>query len=219
MRIAPIAAAFLFLACAEGDSPDAAPDATEQTSSALPAEIEAARTANDKYSDVTIALAEGYIEDPSGMCVAAADVGAPPELGQMGIHYVNLVYLGAALPAGDGPPPPGFRLDGSDAVVDPARPEILVYEPNADGGRTLVALEYMVFEQAWAAAGNAGPPTLAGEPFTLMTDDPATPTDEAHGFEPHYELHVWTHRENPTGLFAEFNPNVSCPTADEHTVH
>jgi hypothetical protein len=35
--------------------------------------------------------------------------------------------------------------------------------------------------------------------------------DEAHGFEPHYELHVWTHRPNPSGLFAEWNPAVTCP--------
>jgi hypothetical protein len=49
-----------------------------------------------------------------------------------------------------------------------------------------------------------------------MADDPATPTDEAHGFEPHYELHVWTHRDNPSGMFAEWNPNVTCPTAPMH---
>jgi hypothetical protein len=213
MRFAPIAAAVLLVACAGGDTQDT-PETTEQTDAmALPPEVESARAANEKYTDVSIALAEGYIQDPSGMCVVAADVGAPAELGGMGVHYANLAYLGSELPPGDGPPPPGFRLDGTDASIDPARPEVLVYEPSADGGYTLVALEYMVFQDAWTAAGNSGAPTLGGETFTLMSDDPATELDEAHGFAPHYELHVWTHRENPAGLFAEWNPNVTCPPA------
>jgi hypothetical protein len=29
-------------------------------------------------------------------------------------------------------------------------------------------------------------------------------------FEPHYDLHVWLYRDNPNGMFAQFNPNVSC---------
>jgi len=32
---------------------------------------------------------------------------------------------------------------------------------------------------------------------------------EAHGWAPHYELHVWLD-ENPNGIFAEFSPQVSC---------
>jgi hypothetical protein len=44
-----------------------------------------------------------------------------------------------------------------------------------------------------------------------MVDNPATPdVDEAHGFMPHYELHMWLYRDNPNGLFAPFNPDVSC---------
>jgi hypothetical protein len=43
-----------------------------------------------------------------------------------------------------------------------------------------------------------------------MQDDPATAVDEAHMFEPHYDLHVWLYRENPRGLFAQFNPNATC---------
>ena len=35
---------------------------------------------------------------------------------------------------------------------------------------------------------------------------------------PHYDLHVWLYRENPDGMLAAFNPDVSCrpdaPTAD-----
>ncbi|MGH7500756.1 MAG: hypothetical protein ACREL7_03265 [Longimicrobiales bacterium] len=208
--LAPVALVVL-AACAGGDAPEA--DTAEQSAvtAAAPPEVEAARVSNDKYSDVNMALGEGYMQDPTGMCVAATDVGAPAELGFMGIHYLNLQYLGSAMPPGEGPPPAGFRLSGTDATIDPALPEVLLYEPTADGGRTLVAIEYLVFEKPWTDAGNTSPPTLAGQPFYRMEDDPATPLDEAHGFEPHYELHVWTHRDNPNGLFAEWNPNVTCP--------
>jgi hypothetical protein len=47
-----------------------------------------------------------------------------------------------------------------------------------------------------------------------MVDDPATEVDEAHGFQPHYELHAWVFRENPNGPFEPFNPNVTC---EHHT--
>jgi len=29
-------------------------------------------------------------------------------------------------------------------------------------------------------------------------------------FEPHYDRHVWIYRDNPNGVFAQFNPNVTC---------
>ena len=43
-----------------------------------------------------------------------------------------------------------------------------------------------------------------------MKDDPTTAIDEAHMFEPHYDRHVWLYRDNPNGMFAQFNPKVSC---------
>jgi hypothetical protein len=52
--------------------------------------------------------------------------------------------------------------------------------------------------------------------FFRMADDPATEQDEAHGFEPHYELHVWLYRDNPGGQYAEFNPSVTCAHAAPH---
>jgi hypothetical protein len=51
-----------------------------------------------------------------------------------------------------------------------------------------------------------------------MVDDPATAMDEAHGFAPHYELHVWVPRTNDSGTFAEFNPAVSCAHAPMATM-
>ena len=217
MRIATAFGVVFFVLACSGQSQDDAGGAAEMAGNsaaeALPPLLESARAANEKYSDVNVALAEGFIEDPTGMCVTAAESGAPAELGNMGLHYVSLAALGSQLPPGDGPPPPGMRLDGTDGVIDPMHPEVLVYEPTADGGRTLVALEYLVFQKAWHDAGNTSPPSIDSQEFFLMQDDPATEMDEAHGFEPHYELHVWTHRPNPNGLFAEWNPNVHCPPA------
>ena len=46
-----------------------------------------------------------------------------------------------------------------------------------------------------------------------MADDPSTPGDEAHGFMPHYDQHVWLFRENPMGVLMPFNPNVTCEHA------
>jgi hypothetical protein len=43
-----------------------------------------------------------------------------------------------------------------------------------------------------------------------MEDDPATEIDEGHMFMPHYDRHVWLYRDNPGGMYAQFNANVSC---------
>jgi hypothetical protein len=74
----------------------------------------------------------------------------------------------------------------------------------------LVAVENLVFARSWREAGHAAPPTYYGVAYDRMIDDPATKTDEAHMFEPHFDRHVWLYRDNPSGLFAQFNPAVSC---------
>ena len=61
-----------------------------------------------------------------------------------------------------------------------------------------------------------------GVPFDNMVDDPATATDEAHMFMPHYDRHVWLYRDNPKGIFKSFNPAVTCKHhkgALEHAAH
>ncbi|MDX1660453.1 MAG: hypothetical protein R3326_01570 [Gemmatimonadota bacterium] len=160
------------------------------------------RAVTEKYRDVEVAMADGYVPDPTGMCVTGAMAG-DPELGDMGIHYFRPDLLGITEMA-----PP---VDGSDAEIVWEKPELLVYVPDADGTMELVAIEYLVFESAWKAAGHEDPPAFHDQTFYRMADDPETEVDEAHAFTPHYELHVWTARENPAGMFAEFNPNVTCP--------
>ena len=50
------------------------------------AEIEKVRRATQKYDDVKVALAEGYILAPPGDYITAAKEGLPAEWGAMGIH-------------------------------------------------------------------------------------------------------------------------------------
>ncbi len=155
-----------------------------------------------RYQDVNQALADGYFADPVGGCISAAGIGLPAELGAMGIHYLNPALLGLS--------PPGDRVDGNGTNVDFSTPSILLYEPQADGSLALVAVENLVFQAGWAAAGNTSPPKFAEVAWDTMADDPATAGDEAHGFAPHYDRHVWTERANPNGATVGFNPAVSC---------
>lgn len=165
-------------------------------------QLDAVRAATERFKDVKVALAEGYVPDPGNMCETAEMMGLGGKEA-MGIHYFRPDLLGIS-----GPPNP--RVNGSGTHTDFLKPSILIYEPQADGSLELVAVENLVFEKAWKAAGHKSPPTFHGVPYDYMADNPSTPTDEAHMFEPHYDRHVWVHRDNPKGVFAQFNPNVSC---------
>ena len=46
--------------------------------------------------------------------------------------------------------------------------------------------------------------------MTTWPTIPTTAIDEAHNFEPHYDRHVWLYRRNANGMFAQFNPTVTC---------
>ena len=100
----------------------------------------------------------------------------------------------------------GVHLENPALMADPAldirRPEILVYAINPNGRLRLIALEY--FE---AAAQTTTTPVLFGQAFQ-------GPMAGHHpGMPEHYDLHVWVWKPNPSGMFAQFNPNVHCPTA------
>jgi hypothetical protein len=163
----------------------------------------AVRAATDRFRDVKVALAEGYVRDPASMCVTAEMEGMPRQLGEMGIHYFRPDLLGITAP-------PNPRVSGTGTHTDFRTPGVLIYEPQMDGSLRLVAVENLVFERAWRTAGQTEPPQYAGNAYYHMVDNPLTAADEAHGFEPHYELHAWLYRENPNGTFAQFNPRVTC---------
>ncbi|HEY1146544.1 MAG TPA: hypothetical protein VGE84_09420 [Allosphingosinicella sp.] len=171
----------------------------------VPAEpdLAAVRTATERFRDIKVALAEGYIRDPMNLCETADMMGQPAAQGGMGVHYFRPGLLGIS-----GPPNP--RVTGTGTYTDFRAPAILIYEPQPDGGMELVAVENLVFKDAWEKAGNTAPPTFHGVPYDRMVDDPATTVDEAHMFAPHYDRHVWIYRDNPNGVFAPFNPKVTC---------
>lgn len=173
-----------------------------QAPSAEPS-LEQVRAATERFRDVKVALAEGYIRDPMNVCDTADMMGKPAKLGAMGIHYFRPDLLGIIAP-------PNPRVDGNGTHTDFLKPGILIYEPQADGSLQLVAVENLVFQKSWHGAGNAAPPSFHGVAYDNMKDDPATGIDEAHMFEPHYDRHVWLYRKNPSGMFAQFNPDVSC---------
>jgi hypothetical protein len=60
-------------------------------------------------------------------------------------------------------------------------------------------VEYIVPAAAWDQAGNRTPPMLFGQTFHL---------NEQLGV---YALHAWIWKHNPAGVFADWNPRVSCP--------
>ena len=176
------------------------------------ADLTAVRAATERFRDVRVALAEGYLRDPGDLCDTAEMMGKPAALGAMGIHFFRPDLLGIT-----GPPNP--RVTGTGTHTDFRQPAILIYEPQADGSLELVAVENLVFRDAWHRAGHAERPSYQGVPWDEMADDPATPVDEAHLFAPHYDRHVWLYRENPNGMFAPFNPNVSCRHHRGATTH
>jgi hypothetical protein len=99
------------------------------------------------------------------------------------------------------------KLAGDD-VLDPKQPEALVYEPQADGSMVLVAFEYLVFDKTWDPNHTGRPaPMIYGQPLQLLTNIPNTP--------PVWGLHLWLYSYNPEGLFASFNPTVSCPAGED----
>ncbi|MEP7067404.1 MAG: hypothetical protein ABI889_15325 [Gemmatimonadota bacterium] len=103
--------------------------------------------------------------------------------GGMGDHYGNTALI-----------------DGSVAVNEP---ELLLYEPQADGSKELVAVEYIVPYTAHARSDV--PPELFGQKFKQND------TFQLWG------LHVWAWKSNPSGLYADWNPRVNCDNASEGT--
>src|SRR3546814_13112276 len=60
--------------------------------------LDAVRAAVERFRDVEVALAEGYVRDPMNMCIAAAQMGLPGSEGAMGIHYFRPDLLGISGP-------------------------------------------------------------------------------------------------------------------------
>ena len=140
-------------------------------------ELARVRAATARFHELDVALAEGY--GPLHTCT-------DEESGQgaMGQHYVKGTVVG-------------------DTVFDLAQPEVLVYEPTANGRMRLVAVEFVVFADAWAQVSSS-PPTLFGRQLALV------PEPNRYGVPAFYQIHVWLWKSNPAGMFSDWNERVSC---------
>jgi hypothetical protein len=149
--------------------------------------LAAVRAATARFHSTSQAAAAGYGAFPAGAplheCIA--NLSGP---GAMGFHWLNPNYL--------------------DDVADPLHPEVLVYAPGPDGKLKLAALEYVIFQDAWYAHHPAGSmPELFGQMFM------ATGSPNRYEIPAFFALHVWLYQSNPSGMFENFNPNVSCDGA------
>jgi hypothetical protein len=96
----------------------------------------------------------------------------------------------------------GFHY-GNTALIDGAvrvdQPELLLYEPERNGRLSLVAVEYII--PYTYHSRSAVPPVLFGQQFKQND------TFQLWG------LHAWVWKNNPSGLFANWNPRVTCTHA------
>ena len=144
------------------------------------------RRATARFHDLDAAKAAGYElgwVNGAGTRIITGCVAnvANPAAGAMGYHYFNADLM-------------------ADDTVNLLQPEVLVYETGDDGDLELVAVE-------WAARGpNSNPPgpatapTVLGHPMHILVP--------AVGF---HIMHAWIWKPNPAGMFADFNPDVTCP--------
>ena len=146
------------------------------------ASLQDVRHSTAKFRHLAVAKHDGYglLKDAAGI----ACIDNPP-VGAMGVHYVNGTLVG-------------------DAKVNPRKPEALVYQPINHHLR-LVAVEYVVFQDAWTAVHPNRKPELFGRKFELLG------ADNRYGLPPFYELHAWIWKHNPRGTFDDWNPRVQCP--------
>jgi hypothetical protein len=143
-------------------------------------ELAAVRSATARFHELSAAESAGY-----GVFYVCTD---QPGQGAMGQHYVNGALVG-------------------DAILDPARPEAVIYEPTKNGRSRLVGVEWVVFQSVWQEAGHTAPPALFGRPLKLV------PAPNRYGIPSFYQIHAWVWKHNPAGSYSDWNPTVSCQYA------
>jgi hypothetical protein len=141
--------------------------------------IKMVRESTERFKDVAEAEREGYAL--SFGCVSGPDQGA------MGLHFINMDLVGKG-------------------TIDPAKPQIILYEPTEDGRLKLTGADFLVDAQQWDSdkAHKPGPPELMGQLFHYFE------SPNRFGLKAFYTLHVWAWKENPNGAFVNWHPAVSC---------
>lgn len=131
--------------------------------------LDEVRTLTAAYHDKQKGIEAGWSNDLSG-CVAH------PTEGGMGHHYARMEYI--------------------DGRVNHLEPQVLLYEPHADGSFEFIGVEYII-------------------PFAILPADAEAPELFFHKYHANpgpeiWALHVWTEKHNPKGIFNDWNPNVTC---------
>ena len=161
----------------DGHSHEMAMGSSEQKSNAATL-LKIVRESTARFQDVSAAEAEGYVLTFG--CVSGPDSGA------MGLHYVNAAIL-------------------NSGVLDPTRPQIVIYEPTPNGRPKLIGADFLMLADQWNQTHSA-PPELMGQLFHLFE------SPNRFGLPVFYTLHVWAWKENPNGAFVNWHPKVSCDT-------
>jgi len=200
---AALAAASLSLAVAPAHS--APSDPVDPTT--VWTELAKTLEATAKYQYAPFAVTDGY---------QPAFCGVHPTDGGMGFHYINKNLYGSLDPAKPAALLYEDRTDEdwmdqvSDAswvddldALDGDAPAVIAPSATAES-RRLVAAEWIVVDKDQNLATDDDRPSLFGMPF----DGPMP--GHVDGMPIHYDLHVWLWKHNPSGLFAPWNPSVSC---------
>lgn len=146
-------------------------------------ELAAVRRVTAQFHRIEAAADAGYelgYVNGAGVRIITGCV-AHPTAGAMGYHFFNKALV-------------------DDLVVDPLKPEGLVYAPDPSGGLKLVAVEYVVPGSNSNPPGVSEPPSVFGMEMHILVP--------AVGF---YIHHAWLWQHNPAGMFADWNPEVTCP--------
>jgi hypothetical protein len=150
---------------------------------ALEDDLAQVRAATARFHDLDAALEAGYElgwVNGSGVRIITGCV-FHPTAGAMGYHYFNPELM-------------------ADNAVDPLEPETLVYESTPDGGRKLVAVEWIVRGPNTNPPGVSEAPSIFGMDMHILVP--------AVGF---WITHAWIWKPNPAGMLADWNPEVACP--------
>jgi hypothetical protein len=171
-----LALAALWISYPQAEEADAQTLTAHQHETQAGALVSVVREVTERFRDVKAAETEGY--ELAFGCVSGGEYGA------MGLHYVNFPLV----------------LDG---VLDPRRPEIVIYEPLPNGRRRLIGADYLIRASDWDPV-NSSPPQIMGQLMHLIE------SPNRYGLPTFYTLHVWAWKENPTGMFSNWHSKVSC---------
>ena len=157
-------------------------------------ELAAVRQATAAFHDAADAVGAGYVLGPH--CDSSP-------AGVMGNHAPNPALIGTQ-------------------TLDPEKPEVLLYLEEPEGGLRLIGVEYLqVVLLRNPDTGQVGPwmsssrwpanyqvitptPQLFGQTFQ------GPMAGHVPGMPWHWDLHVWVWAHNPSGMFAQWNPSLSC---------